>query len=290
MSIVKVRKPESPFEIIDRASIESIRNIDALAIWIYLRAKPEGWVVRESEIRSHFWIGRDKYRAAVRYLCEAGAVVDARIRGKNGQIAGRELIVNFSASFDWIQTGKNSTNSEEPSSGAGSDRKPEIPSFAVHRAPEIPVARDTPCDGSATCIENTHVIQKTDSTPSTHCDSGGGDPDATDAPTDLDPGVEPQDPDLPKPKARKRKNFVAPTLDEVCDYAKSRSSQVDPKVFHEYFTAGNWHDRNGDPVFSWKQKFLTWESMGYGQAKPGQPGRQAAQSPYQQPGPKYRLV
>jgi hypothetical protein len=72
VSIVKVKKPEAPFEVIDRASIGSIRDPTALAIWIYLRSKPEGWVVRPSAVMEHFGIGRDKYRSAVRYLTRCG--------------------------------------------------------------------------------------------------------------------------------------------------------------------------------------------------------------------------
>jgi hypothetical protein len=94
-------------------------------------------------------------------------------------------------------------------------------------------------------------------------------------------------------KTRKSRAFVPPTLEEVVAYVQSRSSTVDPKIFWEYFNTGNWHDSKGNAVVNWKQKLITWESLGNGQAKPGhpgQPGRQAAQSPYQQPGPKYRLV
>lgn len=53
--------------------------------------------------------------------------------------------------------------------------------------------------------------------------------------------------------------FVPPTLEEVEAYARSRNSSVDPKRFWDYFDAGNWVDAKGQPVRSWKQKFITWE-------------------------------
>lgn len=66
-----------------------------------------------------------------------------------------------------------------------------------------------------------------------------------------------------KEKKYKRK-FVKPTLDEVIEYCKSRNSSVDPKVFYDYFEAGQWVDSKGNPVKSWKQKIITWENHGWG--------------------------
>lgn len=64
-----------------------------------------------------------------------------------------------------------------------------------------------------------------------------------------------------KENARKRaqSTFVPPTLEEVEEYARRRNSSVDPKRFWEYFDAGDWKDAKGQPVKSWKQKFITWE-------------------------------
>lgn len=70
--------------------------------------------------------------------------------------------------------------------------------------------------------------------------------------------------------------FVPPTLEEVEAYCKSRNSTVDPKQFWEYFDAGDWIDSKGQKVRSWKQKLITWEKGGYGNAgagnKPGTSG------------------
>ena len=63
--------------------------------------------------------------------------------------------------------------------------------------------------------------------------------------------------------------FIPPTLEEVEDYCKSRNSPVDPKQFWEYFDAGNWIDSKGQKVRSWKQKLITWEKGGYGNAGAG---------------------
>ena len=55
------------------------------------------------------------------------------------------------------------------------------------------------------------------------------------------------------------RKLIPPTLEEVKAYAAERGSDVDPERFHTYFTAGDWKDSRGNPVRSWKQKFLTWE-------------------------------
>lgn len=60
-------------------------------------------------------------------------------------------------------------------------------------------------------------------------------------------------------KPQRAKKFVSPTLEEVKAYAAERGSDVDPERFYDYFTAGDWKDSRGNPVRSWKQKFLTWE-------------------------------
>lgn len=55
------------------------------------------------------------------------------------------------------------------------------------------------------------------------------------------------------------KSFTPPTLDEVKAYAASRKSSVNPVAFYDYYDAGEWKDAKGQPVKSWKQKFITWE-------------------------------
>lgn len=61
-------------------------------------------------------------------------------------------------------------------------------------------------------------------------------------------------------RKRRTPTFTPPTLQEVEEYARSRNSSVDPKRFWDYFNAGDWKDAKGQPVRSWKQKFITWES------------------------------
>ncbi len=59
----------------------------------------------------------------------------------------------------------------------------------------------------------------------------------------------------------KQKRFTPPSLSEVQEYVKERNSQVDPKQFYDYFTAGGWKDSKGNQVKNWKQKLITWEKF-----------------------------
>lgn len=63
-----------------------------------------------------------------------------------------------------------------------------------------------------------------------------------------------------------KKSFVPPTLEEIEEYCKQRNSTVDPKQFYDYFTEGDWVDAKGQKVRNWKQKLITWEKGGYGNA------------------------
>ena len=67
----------------------------------------------------------------------------------------------------------------------------------------------------------------------------------------------------------KKKNvkFIPPTLEEVKAYIAENGYNVNPKTFYDYFTAGDWVDKNGSPVRSWKQKIITWNSNSDNQKK-----------------------
>ena len=63
-----------------------------------------------------------------------------------------------------------------------------------------------------------------------------------------------------KASAKKPRQFVPPSVDEVKEYCLERKSSVDPLRFWEYFDAGGWVDSGGKPVMNWKQKLITWET------------------------------
>lgn len=58
----------------------------------------------------------------------------------------------------------------------------------------------------------------------------------------------------------KRKNiWVAPTLEQIQEYCKSRHNNVGAQRFLDYYEANGWKDSKGNKVKNWKQKVITWE-------------------------------
>lgn len=57
---------------------------------------------------------------------------------------------------------------------------------------------------------------------------------------------------------KKSCKFKKPTLEEIEEYIKEKSLNVNAQQFFDYFEAGDWHDSKGNPVRSWKQKIITW--------------------------------
>lgn len=70
-----------------------------------------------------------------------------------------------------------------------------------------------------------------------------------------------------KKNKRTINKFIPPTLEEIKAYITEKNYNVNPKTFYDYFTAGDWVDKNGSPVRSWKQKIITWHSNSDNQKK-----------------------
>jgi hypothetical protein len=68
-----------------------------------------------------------------------------------------------------------------------------------------------------------------------------------------------------------KKEFIAPTFDEILIYSKERKAEHIAKKFYDYFTTGDWKDSKGNPVKNWKQKFITWETLQTTQNNNGSP-------------------
>ncbi len=94
-SATRLRKDELPYTTLPSQTIASIQNTDALAIWVYLQTKPEGWIVRAKDIQRHFSIGRDKYRNAMGYLSDMGLVSYVRVHDEQGHLQGTDIHVHF---------------------------------------------------------------------------------------------------------------------------------------------------------------------------------------------------
>ncbi len=68
-------------------------------------------------------------------------------------------------------------------------------------------------------------------------------------------------------KEEKRKEFIAPSLDEIKKYVSDKKLNVNAEKFYNYFTEGNWIDSKGNKVKNWKQKLLTWNGYSNNEKK-----------------------
>lgn len=61
-------KEELGVTIIPNKSINDIKNIQALGLYVFLLARPSGWKLNIRHLKEHFGIGRDKIRELLDYL------------------------------------------------------------------------------------------------------------------------------------------------------------------------------------------------------------------------------
>lgn len=61
-------------------------------------------------------------------------------------------------------------------------------------------------------------------------------------------------------KPKKVKTFIAPTLEQVIEYAKERGNKVDPQYFFDKNDGIGWVDKNGNKYKNWKAVYRVWES------------------------------
>ena len=65
--------------------------------------------------------------------------------------------------------------------------------------------------------------------------------------------------EIKKETKKKPKGFISPSLQDVQNYCKERNNSVSASKFFDYYSAGEWKDKDGKAVKNWKQKLLSWE-------------------------------
>lgn len=87
---------KAPYSSLSNDVVASIRNPDALAIWVYLQTRSGDWKVIASYLQTHFSIGRDRYRKAMSDLAALGLISHELQRDpENGQVMGKRIIVHY---------------------------------------------------------------------------------------------------------------------------------------------------------------------------------------------------
>jgi hypothetical protein len=65
---------------------------------------------------------------------------------------------------------------------------------------------------------------------------------------------------IEKNKTKKKKTFVPPSKEDIINYCKEKSYNIDIDYFYEYYTELNWHNKKGEKVKSWKLTLSTWNA------------------------------
>lgn len=93
--MARLHVEEKPYTTVINDVVQGLQNPDSLAIWVFLQSKSSGWTVVASHIQSHFGIGRQRYRAAMRCLHEEGLISYVSNRDDNGHLLGKEIVVHW---------------------------------------------------------------------------------------------------------------------------------------------------------------------------------------------------
>lgn len=67
----------------------------AFSIYVYLQGKPEGWIVRRTDVMKRFSLGRDRYDKAIKKLKTVGLVSHVKEKDEQGKIVKWELVVHY---------------------------------------------------------------------------------------------------------------------------------------------------------------------------------------------------
>lgn len=59
-------------------------------------------------------------------------------------------------------------------------------------------------------------------------------------------------------KVKDCKKYIPPTIEECKEYAISKNMIIDVDYFYEFYEAGEWHNKKGEPIKNWKQEMLSW--------------------------------
>lgn len=93
-NIIRVKKRENPFVMLDKTGLRDVRlSWKAKGLLAYLISLPDDWKIHERELTKHSKDGRDSTRSAMKELIENGYVVRQQLRGNAGQFGEFETVV-----------------------------------------------------------------------------------------------------------------------------------------------------------------------------------------------------
>jgi len=115
MSVEHLTKGDRiPFTQIPREACDTLTS-DALALYVYLMAKPEVWIIRPKDVERRFGWGRERRRTAFRELEQEGYLLGEQSRGLRGYYRTEWRIYGEQQPQEWrTQLCKRLEKSESP--------------------------------------------------------------------------------------------------------------------------------------------------------------------------------
>lgn len=95
--------------------------------------------------------------------------------------------------------------------------------------------------------------------------------------------------DLNNNNKKARKIFSPPTIEQVTLLVIEKEYVVDPKYFHDYYSAGNWTNNKGEKMKSWERTLMDWnkrdleKNPNKPKHKPSSQAKEITPSTYKQP-------
>lgn len=84
-------KTPIPYDLINRDALEVLRTADAIALFVTMAVRPEGWVFRKEVLKKRLGMGEHRYRSAMSELESAGFVSYEVKRSADGRVAGKTI-------------------------------------------------------------------------------------------------------------------------------------------------------------------------------------------------------
>ena len=126
-----LRQEEKPYIALSRETIDSIQNADALAVWIYLQAKPNNWNVCKADIMKSLGLGKVRYKNGMDCLKEIGLITTACLHDGSGRFQGKVIWCHAEPISTEVAINGTSRKWELPESGTLHKR--ELPETGIHK-------------------------------------------------------------------------------------------------------------------------------------------------------------
>lgn len=108
MSIEKfnpsIRGETVPYLQVNRNVVQSIRDPEVLAVWVYLLSLPNDWEVIKNHVQNHFKIGEKKLRSIFSSLRKHQLIDYIQNRNDDGKLGKHEIIVLNGSKFSELFT------------------------------------------------------------------------------------------------------------------------------------------------------------------------------------------